>query len=79
MNKTVNKFLLVGDKFLPEMHLRQLRFTYSNWDHLQKTKKEYKSSKKEKIRNIFIKTNYIKLVFNGMAHREFEDLTRRTA
>ena len=30
MNKTVNKFLLVGDKFLPEMHLRQLRFTYSN-------------------------------------------------
>ena len=30
MNKTVNKFLLAGDKFLPEMHLRQLRFTCSN-------------------------------------------------
>ena len=30
MNKTVNKFLLAGDKFLPEMRLRQLRFTYSN-------------------------------------------------
>ena len=24
----VNKFLLVGDKFMPEMHLTQSRFTY---------------------------------------------------
>ena len=30
MNETVNKFLLVGDKFmLPEMYLRQARFTCS--------------------------------------------------
>ena len=29
MNKTVNKFLLVGDKFIPEMHLKQPGFTYS--------------------------------------------------
>ena len=29
MNKIVNKFLLVGDKFMPEMHLKQLGFTYS--------------------------------------------------
>ena len=29
MNKIVNKFLLVGNKFMPEMHLRQLGFTYS--------------------------------------------------
>ena len=29
MNKIINKFLLVGDKFMPEMHLRQPRFTYS--------------------------------------------------
>ena len=33
-------------------------------DHLQKTKKEYKSLKKQEIHDIFIKTNYIKLVFN---------------
>ena len=25
----INKFLLVGDKFMPEMHLRQPGFTYS--------------------------------------------------
>ena len=28
MNETVNKFLLVGDKFLPEMHSKQPGFTY---------------------------------------------------
>ena len=29
MNEIVNKFLLAGDKFIPKMHLKQTRFTYS--------------------------------------------------
>ena len=29
MNEIVNKFLLAGDKFMPEMHLKQPSFTYS--------------------------------------------------
>ena len=29
MNQIINKFLLAGDKFMPEMHLRQPEFTYS--------------------------------------------------
>ena len=29
MNEIVNKFLLAGDKFVPEMHLKQSEFTYS--------------------------------------------------
>ena len=29
MNKIVNKFLLSGDNFLPDMHLRQPGLTYS--------------------------------------------------
>ena len=29
MNEIVNKSLLRGDKFMPEMHLRQPGFTYS--------------------------------------------------
>ena len=29
MSDVINKFLLVGDKFMPEMHLRQPGFTYS--------------------------------------------------
>ena len=29
MNNIINKFLLAGDKFMPEMHLGQPRFVYS--------------------------------------------------
>ena len=29
MNEIVNKFLLVDDKFMPEMHLKHPSFTYS--------------------------------------------------
>ena len=29
MIEIINKFLLVGDKFMPEMHLRQPEFIYS--------------------------------------------------
>ena len=29
MNEIINKFLLVGDEFMPEMHLRQPGFIYS--------------------------------------------------
>ena len=29
MNEIVNKFLLVGEKYMPEIHLKQLGFTYS--------------------------------------------------
>ena len=66
-NEIVNKFLLAGDKFMPEMHSK---FTYSLnlhivlVDHLQKTKKDYKNLKKQEIHNIFNKTNKVKLAFN---------------
>ena len=30
MNDIVNTFLLAGDKFMPEMHLKQPQFTYSS-------------------------------------------------
>ena len=29
MNKIINKFLLTGSKFMPELHLKQPGFTYS--------------------------------------------------
>ena len=29
MNKIISKFLLTGDKFMPELHLKQPGFTYS--------------------------------------------------
>ena len=37
-NEIVNKFLLAGDKFMPEMHLKQPVFTYSACEPFPKTK-----------------------------------------
>ena len=37
MNEIVNKFLLAGDRFMPEMHLRQPGFTYSACGPFTKT------------------------------------------
>ena len=65
MNEIVNKFLLVGDKFTPEMYLKQLGFTYSACGlFTKKKKKELKSLCKLEIQILFIKMNLIKLVFN---------------
>ena len=38
MNEIVNKFLLAGDKFMPEMDLKQPGFTYSAFDPSTKNK-----------------------------------------
>ena len=56
MNEIIDKFLLAGDKFMPEMHLRQPGFTKSVSELFTKNK-DYKNLKKQEIHNIFIKTN----------------------
>ena len=56
MNEIVNKFLLAGDKFMPEMHLKQPGFIVLV-DHLLKIKKEFKNLKKQEIQTIFTKMN----------------------
>ena len=38
MNKLVSKLLLAGNKFMPEMHLKQPGFTYSACGTLAKNK-----------------------------------------
>ena len=42
MNEILNKFLLIGDKFMPEMHLKQLGFTYSACGPFTKNKERTK-------------------------------------
>ena len=43
MTNVINKFFLAGDKFMPEMHLRQPQFVYSACGpftrHKERTKK----------------------------------------
>ena len=41
MNEIVNKFFLVGDKFMPQLHLKQPGFTYSACGSFTKNKKRY--------------------------------------
>ena len=38
MNEIINKFLQAGDKFMPEMHLKQPGFTYSAYSPFTKNK-----------------------------------------
>ena len=40
LNEILNKFLLVGDKFVPEMHLKQPAFTYSACGPFTKKKEQ---------------------------------------
>ena len=63
MNEIVNKFLLVGDKCMPEMHLKEPGFTYSACGPFTKYKERIE--KFMQIRNTnLIKMNLIKVVFN---------------
>ena len=56
MNKIVTKYLLAGDKFMPEMHLRQPGFTYSIFELSRKNKERIqKNLKTQEIIDIFIK------------------------
>ena len=57
MNEIVNKFLLAGDKFMPEMNLRQPGFTYSACGPFTKNKERIQKLKKPDIHDIFIKRN----------------------
>ena len=46
MNNVINKFLLAGDKFMPEMHLRQPRFVYSACGSFTRHKERIKEFKR---------------------------------
>ena len=40
MNEIINKFLLTGDKFMPELHLKHSGFTYSACGSIQNLQKQ---------------------------------------
>ena len=63
MYKIVNRFLLVGDKFMSKIRLKQPGSTYSAFGPVTNAKEECKILKKQKIQYISIKTNQAKRVF----------------
>ena len=64
MNKIVNKFLLAGDKFMSEMHLRQLRFSYSACGPFTKNKERIQKFKETGDTSYILKMNLIKHAFS---------------
>ena len=81
MNEIVNKFLLAGDKFMPEMHLKQPGFTYSACGPFTKNKERIKKFKETGDTNYIYKTELkLKACFqHHMAYEDFKDLARRIA
>ena len=79
MNEIVNKFLLVGDKFMPEMHLKQLGFTYSACGSFAKNKEIIEKFMQTGDTNFIYKNELDKVCFqHDMAYDKEKDLVKRT-
>ena len=80
MNDIINKFLLAGDKFMPEMHLRQPGFTYSACRPFTKNKERIQKFKQTGDSRYINRNELEKACFqHDMAYGDFKDLTKRTA
>ena len=80
MNSIVNKFLLAGDKFMPEIHVRQPGFIYSACGPFTKNKERIQKFKEIGDSRYIYHNELDKACFqDDMAYGDFKDLTRRTA
>ena len=79
MNEIINKFLLAGDKFMPEMHLKQPGYFYSACGPFNKNKERIQKSKETGGKSYIYKNELDKACFqHDMAYGEFKYLKRRT-
>ena len=80
MNKIVNKFLLAGDKFMPEMHLKQPGFTYSACGSFTKNKERIQKFKETGDTKYIYRNEIDKTCFqHDMEYEDCDDLAKRTA
>ena len=78
MNKNVTKFLLVVDKFMPEMHLKQPAFTYFPCGPFTKNKERIEKFMQTGNTNFIYKNELDKACFqHDMAYGKTKDLVRR--
>ena len=79
MNKVINKFLLAGDKFMPEMHLRQPRFVYSACGPFTRHKERIKEFKRTGDTRYIYRNELDKACFqHDSAYADHKDLINRT-
>ena len=76
----MSKYWLVGDKFMPEMHLRQLEFPYSTYEPFTKYKQRIQKFKETGDSQYIYQNKLNKVCFrHDMVYGDFKDLARRTA
>ena len=79
MNNVINTFLLAGDKFMPEMHLRQPRFVYSACGPFPRHKERIKEFKRTgDTRYIYINELDKACFQHDSAYVDHKDLINRT-
>ena len=79
MNKIINTFLLEGDKFMPEIHLRQPGFTYSACGPFTKNKERIDKFMQTRNTDFIYRDELDKACFQyDMAYGKAKDLVRRT-
>ena len=79
MNNIINKFLLAGYKFKPEIHLRQPQFTYSACRPFTKHKQRIQKFKETGDTKFIYKNELDKTCFaHDAAYSDSKDLTKRT-
>ena len=79
MNNIINKFLLAGDKFMPEMHLRQPQFVYSACGPFTRHKERIKEFKRTGDTRYIYRNELDKAHFqHDSAYSDHKDLINRT-
>ena len=79
MNNVINKFLLAGDKFMPEMHLRQPQFVYSTCGPFIRHKERIKKFKQTGDTRYIYRNELDKACFqHDSAYADNKDLINRT-
>ena len=79
MNNIINKLLLAGDRFMPEMHLRQPQFTNSACGPFTKHKQRIQKFKETGDTNYIYKNELDKACFaHDAGYSDSKDLTKRT-
>ena len=77
MNNIINQFLLAGDTFMPEMHLREPGFTYGVCGPFTKNKERIQKFKQAGDLRYVYRYELDKACFeDDMAYGDFKDLKK---
>ena len=79
MNEIVNKFLLMRNKFMPDMHLKEVGFTYSACGPFTENKERIEKFMQTRNTDFIYRNELDKACFQyDMAYGKTKDLVKRT-